>query len=121
MKQRMFNRGKGWYTTATNYQDENDKTYVNFKFAKGNEPQAVIGAQGYAVLDLDILEQKYICKEGKVGVFIFKYTVVEPNQKVTVQTTLSSDGRDVMGHIDTQAHKISEPDITIDDDELPFY
>lgn len=73
MKQRLFNRGQGWYIPVKNYKDDNDKAYCNVHFVRGTEPKAIIGGQGYAVEDIDIIEWTLNCYKGKIGLTVFRY------------------------------------------------
>ena len=76
MKLKIFNRGKGWYSIANNYKDQNDKQYVNIHFAKCDEPSYEDNGRGFSVQDIDILEGKLSCYQSKVGMVIFKYDLL---------------------------------------------
>ena len=62
-----INKGQyGWYTTAKNRNDKEDKAYVNLFFPKNSDP-----ADG--TKDIDAIEWRLTCYKGKVGMTIFKY------------------------------------------------
>ena len=62
-----INKGKyGWYTTAKNRNDKEDKAYVNLFFPKNSDP-----ADGTE--EIDAIEWRLTCYKGKVGMTIFKY------------------------------------------------
>lgn len=91
-----INKGKyGWYTTAKNYKDENDKAYVNLFFPKDTEP---LEGTEY----ITPVEWRLTCYKGKVGMTVFKYEV-QDNSK------MGGDRADI------------GKDVGIKPDELPFY
>lgn len=62
-----INKGQyGWYTTAKNRNDKEDKAYVNLFFPKNTVP-----ADG--TKEIDAIEWRLTCYKGKVGMTIFKY------------------------------------------------
>lgn len=62
-----ISKGKyGWYTTAKNRNDKEDKAYVNLFFPKNTDP-----ADG--TKEIDAIEWRLTCYKGKVGMTIFKY------------------------------------------------
>lgn len=62
-----INKGQyGWYTTAKNRNDNEDKAYVNLFFPKNSDP-----ADGTE--EIDAIEWRLTCYKGKVGMTIFKY------------------------------------------------
>lgn len=62
-----INKGQyGWYTTAKNRNDKEDKAYVNMFFPKNTDP-----ADG--TKEIDAIEWRLTCYKGKVGMTIFKY------------------------------------------------
>lgn len=62
-----INKGQyGWYTTAKNRNDKEDKAYVNLFFPKNTSP-----ADGTE--EIDAIEWRLTCYKGKVGMTIFKY------------------------------------------------
>lgn len=85
-----INKGQyGWYTTAKNRNDKEDKAYVNLFFPKNTGP-----ADGTE--EIDAIEWRLTCYKGKVGMTIFKYSMIE----------------------DTKEYS---PNVEIDEDSLPFY
>lgn len=75
MKVRIFNKGKGWYVSATNYKDQNDKAYMNVHFPT-NEPipnGANIDHSGFDFTDIDVMEAKFGSYNKKVTMTVFKY------------------------------------------------
>lgn len=126
MRVRLFNRGKGWYISCSNYKDENDKAYLGVYF-----PQTVIephfndNGRGYSVKDIDIEEAKFTSYKGKVGLTIFKYLELSDIQLEKTnardekghyeepkaeQMPLENKGKDMFGAISP-----------IEPDDLPFY
>lgn len=103
MKQRIFSRGKGWYIPCVNYKDKEDKSYLYVNFKKEEEPSfnPPVG-QEWMFVDIDILECKFGCKDGKTNMMVWKYTVI-PSAPVKEDTRM-----------------FGRPN-TIDPDELPFY
>lgn len=91
-----INRGKyGWYTTARNRNDKDDKQYVNLFFPKHTEPQD--GTE-----QINPIEWTLTCFKGKVGMTIFKYEV-EDNSK------MGGDRADI------------GKDVGIEPNDLPFF
>lgn len=89
----FINKGKyGWYTTAKNYKDENDKAYVNLFFPKDTEPQD-------GVESITPVEWRLTCYKGKIGMTIFKYNV---------------NNKDETG-------KFGNPNTVIESNDLPFF
>lgn len=90
-----INKGKyGWYTTARNRNDKEDKYYVNLFFPKNTEP-----ADGTEAIDP--VEWTLTCYKGKVGMTVFKYNPVRKEKDDT--------------------EKFGNPNATIESSELPFY
>ena len=121
MKVRLFNKGKGWYESVSNYKDKDDKAYINYHFTNGSEPPFEDNGRGYSLLDVDLLEWKHSCYQGKVGMTVFKYQLVttEPTQSnmmmdngQRVQTTLNDGYSDMFGK--------NTNDI-VEEKDLPFY
>lgn len=96
MKQKIFSKGKGWYISANNYKDKEDKCYINLYFPKGTEPMYIDNGRGFSVKDIDIQEMKFTSYKGKAGVTIFKYSMID----------------------DTEEYS---PKVKIEPEELPFY
>ena len=61
-----INKGQyGWYTTAKNRNDKEDKAYVNLFFPKNTSPLS--------------------CYKGKVGMVIYKYGMFDSNKDVKIE------------------------------------
>lgn len=112
MKQKIFNRGKGWYISASNYKDQNDKAYLNLFFPKNTEPLYQDNGRGFSVKDIDIDQAKFTSYQGKLGMTIFAYTEIstdefEPDDEatLTIRKQQTNDG-------------IS---FTVEPEDLPFY
>lgn len=104
MKQTIFSKGKGWYISATNYKNQEDKAYINLFFVKNTEPPYHDNGQGFSVKKIDIEEAKFTSYRGKVGLTIFKFEeIVEDNSK------MGGNRSDVGQSVD------------IDTDDLPFF
>ena len=108
MKVRIFSKGKGWYISATNYKNREDKAYMSVRFPMKDEPIYKTQERGFDFTDIDVIEAKFEAKEGKMVMSVFKYM---PVYTQPVQQTLTGDGRDVTGHTD----------VNISPEELPFY
>lgn len=107
MKQRIINKGKGWYIIGSNYKDSKDMAFLDLFFPKNSEPIAIPNDKGYASLLIDIEEAKFTSYKGKIGMTIFKYSMTDYADD-GFQQTLTDDGRSVTGHIE-------------DINNLPFY
>lgn len=81
MKTRIFSKGQGWYISATNYKDQQDKCYINLYFPKNTEPMYMDNGRGFSSKDIDILEGKFTSYKGKAGLTVFSYTVIENGEK----------------------------------------
>ena len=117
MKQRIFNRGKGWYIVGNNFKDENDKAYCNLYFPQNSAPNYALNSQGWAMADIDILEAKYTSFKGVIGMTIFKYVLLN-NDRVNEQKypqIKTENEHDYFKEEDTS------PKVEISMDELPFY
>lgn len=109
MKQRIFSKGKGWYISASNYKDPEDKAYMNLFFPSGSEPKYFDNGMGFSTKEIDILEQRYTSYKGKIGLTIFKY--IELQDKKEQQPLTREDNKDMFGG---DSHGFEQ-------DELPFY
>lgn len=109
MRVKIFNRGKGWYISATNYKNPEDKAYMNLFFAKCDEPMAMPTDKGYSVTDIDILEAKFSAYQGKMGMTIFKYSFVENNVPQAQKTAQNS------------FYNSPKQDVNVKPDDLPFF
>lgn len=107
MKQRIFNRGKGWYISASNYKDKDDRAYMNVRFAVCTEPEYRPAADNpFVFKDIDIKDQKYECKDGKMYLTVFHYELAMPKGELT--------------ELDKQGDKYATS-VEIKPEELPFY
>ena len=106
MKARIFSKGQGWYISATNYKDQNDKCYINLFFPRNTEPMYQDNGRGFSSKDIDILEGKFTSYKGKAGLTIFAYNEIETNEEQKENDTESS----MFGAKNTIAP-----------DDLPFY
>ena len=109
-KLKIFSKGNGWYTTATNYKDKEDKAYLNIYFTGGKEPQQPTEFTS-KMLDCDA---RFDCYKGKVGLTIFDYSEIvetDPNKEF-VESIKDTKYADKFG--------IHE-EVKIDKEELPFY
>lgn len=95
MKHRIFNNGKGWYISATNYKDEKDKAYMGLYFPNNSDPEYRPSDKGYACEEIDIVEGKFNCYKGKINLTVFTWNPV--------------------------VRESTNNDVQIDQDELPFY
>lgn len=116
MKQRIFNKGKGWYISASNYKDKEDKAFMNVHFAKCEEPiYKKAGDNDFVFVDIDIQEMKYGAYKGKINLTVFKYELIHNDSKYTEMDKFAEEMKpysDKFGA--TQS-------IEIDESELPFY
>lgn len=115
MKQKIFSKGNGWYISATNYKDKEDKCYINLFFPKNTEPQYVDNGRGFSVKDIDIQEMKFTSYKGKAGATIFKYQEVNDAADSNRQFIDSVQGTEY-------AKKFGgSQDVDIEPSDLPFY
>lgn len=112
MKQRIFNRGKKWYISCSNYKDENDKSYVNLFFPGNTEPKYVDNGRGFSSKLIDIEEAKFTSYHEKPELTIFKYRELEeePRETKSDQVALNDGKKDMFGG-----------NTIISTEELPFY
>ena len=113
MKTRIFNRGKGWYVSANNYQDPNDKAYMNVYFTREcGEPVVEMNDKGYSVKDIVVIEGKYTSYKGKIGLIVFKYELLTDInlEEKQYQQPLNDGQTDMFGRQNI-----------IDEKDLPFY
>lgn len=111
MKARIFNRGKGWYITAVNYKDKDDKKYISLYFPNGTEQPDADLKDGWCSRDIDILEARHNCYKGEVGMTIFKWRYADEldENKTFVDSIQGTKYAEKFG------------DVKIDTNELPFY
>ena len=111
MKITMFNRGKGWYISASNYKDDTDKCYIDVYFPKNTGPEYEDNGRGFSVKQIKVEEAKFTSYKGKPGLTIFKYSVTEEDQNEEFNRSL--DGTKYADEFD--------PKVKIEEKELPFY
>lgn len=111
MKVKIFNRGKGWYVPAQNYKDDTDKCYINFHFAKCEEPEYHDNGRGFSCIDIVIDEGKFNSYKGQAGITVFKYHLTDEEQNDEFNRSL--DGTKYADEFD--------PKVKIEEKELPFY
>lgn len=104
MKARIFSKGQGWYISATNYKDKEDKCYIGLFFPKNTEPEYIDNGRGFSSKDIDIQEAKFTSYKCKAGLTVFSYTVFEDGEKDN----------------DPNGSMFGAKNI-IDPDDLPFY
>lgn len=120
MKQKIFSKGKGWYISASNYKDKEDKCYINLYFPKGTEPQYKDNGRGFSVKDIDIQEMKFGCYKGKAELTIFKYELIEEPAEDPVETENRSFSESVRG-TEYEKNFGSSQNVDISPDDLPFF
>ena len=106
MKLRIFNKGQGWYVSATNYKDNTDKAYMNVHFGNHDEPipdNVAIENSGFTFTDIDVQEAKFGAYKGKISFTVFRY---EPITNAELKGYESVRRNDVP--------------TTIDDEDLPW-
>ena len=120
MKQRIFNRGKGWYISASNYKDPDDKAYLNIFFPGNTDPAyRPTGDQGFVFIDIDIQEQKYTSYKGKIGLTVFKYEIIPNEGKLDEVDAQNNDfAQQVRG---TEYEKNFGAVGKVEPEDLPFY
>ena len=115
MKQKIFSKGKGWYISANNYKDKEDKCYINLYFPKGTEPMYIDNGRGFSVKDIDIQEMKYGAYKGKINLTVFKYELIHNDSKYTEMDKFAEEMK-------PYADKFgATQSIEIDESELPFF
>ena len=122
MKQRIFNRGKGWYIPCKNYSNQEDTCVLWVNFMRDTEPVYQPKADSdFVFMDIIIDEAKINCKDKKVSnIFVFKYRVIEPEGKLTeVDRQNKEFAEQVRGTpYEKNFGGVSNP---IAPDDLPFY
>ena len=96
MKQKIFNRGNGWYISGSNYKNKEDKAYISLFFPRESDPEYHETENGFMAKDIDILEAKFTSYNGKPGMTIFKYVEIksesEPKQTITRKQDYTGGG-----------------------------
>ena len=108
MKLRIFNKGNGWYVSATNYKDNNDKAYMNVYFTQEcGTPAYIQSEKGYSVIDVDIIEGWFTSYKNKIGFTVKKY---ENLTNIPMEKGYEKDETGMFGATNN-----------ISPDDLPFY
>ena len=105
----------GWSTSAhsKNKDGSENKVYVDVQFPKGQEPtgETIDGKLIFKSNDgkeTECFLSSYLKKDGTKPI-----KIVMLGKEKQIQQTLTGDGRDVLGHYDSN--------ITFETDDLPFY
>lgn len=125
MKQRIFNKGRGWYISASNYKNKDDKAYMNVHFAVCDEPAYIpSGDNEFVFIDIDILEQKYEAYQGKINLTVFKYSIIEPKKdgltEVEKQNHEFAESIQETAYTQKFGSTVTE-NLDLSPDDLPFY
>ena len=122
MKQRIFNRGRGWYISASNYKDSEDKAYMNVGFTRGTEPIYTPAADNpFVFIDIDIEEQKYTAYKGAINLFVFKYSIIPPEGQLPEVEKQNNDFAQSVKGTAYEKKFGGNVDVDISPDDLPFY
>ena len=122
MKQRIFNKGRGWYISASNYKDKDDKAYMNVHFAVCTEPTyRPAGDNPFTFIDIDIIEQKYEAYQGKMTLTVFKYEIVKPTSKLTEVDQQNEEFAESIQCTVYADNFGGSQDVDLSPDDLPFY
>ena len=113
MEQTIFNKGNGWYISASNYKDQNDKCYISLFFPHNTDPWYEDNGRGFSVKVIDIEKAKFTSYKGKAGLTIFKYT--EPEVRTDNQP------KEAVETITRQQNESGGGYEEIKQDDLPFY
>ena len=108
MKLRIFNKGKGWYVSAINYKDHNDKAYMGVFFTQEcGTPAYIESDKGYSVIDIDVIEGWFTSYKNKIGFTVKKY---ESLTDLPLEKGYETDSK-----------MFGNPNNVIESDDLPFY
>lgn len=119
MKQRIFNQGKGWYISASNYRDRDDKAYMNIFFPNTEPVYTPAGDNPFTFIDIDIQEQKYSSYKGKIGLTVFKYEIIREDGLTEVD---NQEYAESMSTAYTKRFGGSvDSNMDLSPDDLPFY
>lgn len=122
MKQRIFNRGKGWYISCNNRNDPEDKAYVNVGFMRDQiPPYEPVAGNEFVFIDIDIIEWRLNSYKNKPELFVFKYELVRNDSKLTeVDRQNNEFAQSIQGT--PYAEKFGgNQEVSISPDDLPFY
>ena len=122
MKQRIFSKGKGWYISASNYKDKDDKAYMNVHFAKCEEPHYEPTADSeFIFTDIDIQEQKYGAYKGKMTLTVFKYEPIQSKGALTEIDKQNGEWAEQLKGTPYADKFGGSQDVDIKPGDLPFY
>lgn len=114
MKIRIFNKGKGWYISASNYKDKTDKAYMNVHFVKGTEPlYDDFEGKGWLSKDIEILEGVFSSYHSTMGLTIFKYKIIN--------SPTPPDGEEIAKALFSNVRVVDDNEVNIEQEQLPFY
>lgn len=115
MKVKIFNSGKGWYISASNYKDRQDKAFMNIHFSTNHceEIPYIDNGMGYSLKEIDIKEAIFTSYKGKIGLTIFAYDLLENNS----QTSQNVPNNSNFGGNRADSGK----SVNLGPDDLPFY
>jgi len=121
MKQRIFNKGRGWYISASNYKNKEDKAYMNVHFAVCPEPSYTpAGDNPFVFIDIDIQEQKYEAYQGKINLTIFKYEKIKSDSGLTEVEKQNNEYAESIQNTE-YANRFGTQNLEIEEEDLPFY
>ena len=121
MKQRIFNKGRGWYISCTNKNNQDDKCYINVYFKDGDEPYADLNDKDFVFIDIDIKESRFYSSNKKpyLKVFVYDKIVYEG----VLDEVAEENGQFAESVIGTEYERKfggSQAPV-IDEKDLPFY
>lgn len=108
MKVRIFSKGQGWYISASNYKDHEDKAYMNVYFPMKNEPVFKPSGSDWTFTDIDIMEARFNAYKGKINMSVFKYEFVKEKDNGLTE-------------VDQSEHYAHSQNLKIEESDLPFY
>ena len=86
MKQRIFNKGRGWYISAKNRYDKEDRAYMNVFFPMRNQPDRLpLPGEAYSFVDIEIIGHKFEAYNGKIQLKVFEYNLIATCDDVSQQ------------------------------------
>ena len=112
---KIFKGKYNWQTLASSKNEDGseNKVYVDIQFPNGEEPIDTLEGELYFKLNNGEYKKCFLsCYRKKDGSTPVKL-VFNKSKTYIEQSTLTGDGKDMLGHIDNN--------VTIVDDELPFY
>lgn len=122
MKVRIFNRGRGWYVSGSNYKDTEDKAYMNVGFTRGTEPPYVPAADNpFIFRDIDIEEAKFNSYQKQIGMFVFKYKLIPAEGELTEVERENKEFAEAIKDTPYAKNFGGSQNVDISPDDLPFY